>query len=117
MAQIIKSSPQPRAQAAIAGGYNHVMMSVVSAFEMTIKHRAGKWPEIAPLLDGLAQYLRGERFEILPLSLSHAELAGNLDIAHKDPFDRLLIAQARIENAYLVSNETLFDGFGVRRLW
>lgn len=105
------------ARDAIAGGENDVWVSAVSAFEMATKHRSGKWPEIAPLLDGLAGYLQGERFGILPLSLAHAELAGSLAIPHRDPFDRLLIAQAQIENAHLVSNEALFDGFGVRRLW
>ena len=105
------------ARDAIARHGNQVMVSTVSAFEMTTKHRAGKWPQIAPLLDGFADYLRGERFEPLPLSLAHAELAGNLDIPHRDPFDRMLIAQARIEDAYLVSNDARFDGFGVKRLW
>ena len=49
--------------------------------------------------------------------LSHAKTAGELPLHHRDPFDRLLIAQAQIEDAYLVSNETLFDTFGVLRLW
>jgi PIN domain nuclease of toxin-antitoxin system len=54
---------------------------------------------------------------VLPVSLDHELLAGSLDIAHKDPFDRLLIAQARIEQVPIVSNEALFDGFGVERIW
>ena len=53
----------------------------------------------------------------LPITVEHAALAGALAIQHKDPFDRLLIAQAQIEQLLLVSNEALFDGFGVRRLW
>lgn len=105
------------ARAAIASGDNDVMVSVVSAFEMTTKHRAGKWPEIAPLLERLATYLHDERFKVLPLSLEDAELAGKLDIPHRDPFDRLLIAQALTEDALLVSNEERFDRFAVRRLW
>lgn len=53
----------------------------------------------------------------LPISLRHAQVAGPLPISHKDPFDRLLIAQAQVETLTLVSNEALFDGFGVVRLW
>jgi PIN domain nuclease of toxin-antitoxin system len=48
-------------------------------------------------------------------ALTHAELAGQLAIAHRDPFDRMLIAQAQIEDMWLVSNETVFDDAGVRR--
>ncbi len=53
----------------------------------------------------------------LAVTVRHARLAGELNIAHKDPFDRLLIAQAPAEDMVLVSNETLFDSFAVRRLW
>lgn len=51
------------------------------------------------------------------MSFRHASVAGSLGIAHKDPFDRLLIAQARVEGIPLVSNEALFDGFGIERIW
>ena len=106
-----------KAKAAIGSGANTVLVSVVSAFEMSLKHRIGKWPEIAPLLRNLADYLQGQQFDVLQLSLQHAELAGNLPVSHRDPFDRLLIAQATLEDAMLVSNERVFDQFGVRRLW
>ena len=56
-------------------------------------------------------------FQPLPLTISHAITAGELAIAHRDPFDRLLIAQALVENLMLVSNERLFDTTGVSRLW
>ena len=56
-------------------------------------------------------------FKGLSISLAHAELAGRLDMAHKDPFDRLLIAQSLIEGIALVSNETIFDRAGVSRIW
>ena len=56
-------------------------------------------------------------FEHLSITVRHAQLAGNLAIPHKDPFDRLLIAQAILEGMVLVSNEALFDAFGVQRLW
>jgi len=94
-----------------------VLVSVVSAFEMTTKHRLGKLGQVAELLEHLPRYLDSQGFEILPLSLAHAELGGNFDFDHRDPFDRLLIAQAQIEQAVLVSNEALFDRYAVQRLW
>ncbi|MEG3125294.1 type II toxin-antitoxin system VapC family toxin [Sphingomonas sp. GB1N7] len=94
-----------------------VLVSTVSAFEMATKYHLGKWPEAGTLLADLSGYLDTQRFETLPVSLRHAQIAGTLPIPHRDPFDRLLIAQAQIEQAQLVSNEVLFDRFGVRRLW
>ena len=57
------------------------------------------------------------RVSPLPITLRHAQVAGLLPIPHKDPFDRLLIAQAQTETLVLVSNEVIFDSFGVIRLW
>ena len=61
--------------------------------------------------------MAAESFTSLPISLAHALLAGRLAIGHKDPFDRLLIAQALLEDVPLVSNEALFDQAGVKRVW
>jgi len=96
---------------------NEVWISAVSAFEVTTKHRLGKLPEAAKL----AQDFDGERlregFLSLDITIGHATVAGAMRGAHRDPFDRLLIAQALIEGLVLVSNETVFDAFGVQRLW
>ena len=105
------------AREAIDDPRSTVLISVVSVFELTTKHRIGKLSEVTELLEDLSGYIAMQGFTVLPLSLAHAELGGRLDIPHRDPFDRLLIAQAQVEGASLVSNETLFDGFGVRRLW
>ena len=105
------------ARAAIDDERSTVLVSVVSAFELTTKHRIGKLSEVTTLLDDLSGYIASQGFGILPLSLAHVERAGRMDIPHRDPFDRLLIAQAQVEQALLVSNETLFDHFAVRRLW
>jgi len=94
-----------------------VHVSAVSAFEITIKYRSGKLPHVAALAENFAPILRDYGFEELPISLHHAQAAGLLAIPHKDPFGRLLIAQARLEGLTLVSNEALFDSFGVARLW
>lgn len=94
-----------------------VFVSAVSAVEITQKVRLGKLPRAKPLADDFRNRIAGEGFLELPVTVAHAALAGALAIPHEDPFDRLLIAQAQIEQLLLVSNEALFDGFGVRRLW
>jgi len=105
------------AAAAMAADSSTVFVSAVSAFEIATKHRIGKLPEAAVLASRFEPEVEALGFEPLPLSLTHARVTGALPIPHKDPFDRLLIAQAIVEDMLLVSNEALFDGFGVGRLW
>ncbi|MBV9337027.1 MAG: type II toxin-antitoxin system VapC family toxin [Solirubrobacterales bacterium] len=102
---------------ALLGRPGHtVYVSAASAWEIATKARLGKlqWPEEAGSVES---YIRLQGFDALPISVEHAERAGNLAIAHRDPFDRMLIAQATTQSLVLASNEALFDGFGVRRLW
>jgi PIN domain nuclease of toxin-antitoxin system len=61
--------------------------------------------------------VEGEGFQPLPITLRHGHMAGSMQGAHMDPFDRMLIAQALVEGLTLVSNETAFDAYGVMRLW
>lgn len=91
--------------------------SVVSAFEIATKVRLGKLPEAARLDHAFGRFLEVQMFAPLPLSLEHALVAGQLGAHHRDPFDRLLVAQALVEGLTLVSNEAVFDSCGVRRLW
>ena len=105
------------ARTAIADPANEVLVSAVSAIEVTTKFRSGKLPFAQDLAENLEIAVATERFRTLPITVEHGQLAGLMQIPHKDPFDRLLIAQAQIEQAELVSNEALFDRFGVRRLW
>lgn len=93
------------------------MVSAASAYEIANKHRLGKLPQAEPLMRSFARRVEAERFQLLPLSADHAIGAGMMAGSHRDPFDRMLIAQAQLEDAWLVSNEALFDGYGVRRLW
>lgn len=85
--------------------------------EIATKHRLGKLPEAAVLAASFELEIEALGFDPLPISLTHARLAGALAIPHKDPFDRLLIAQALVEEMTLVSKEVMFDSFGVSRLW
>jgi PIN domain nuclease of toxin-antitoxin system len=62
-------------------------------------------------------YLIGEKFLSLPVSYEHGVRAGMLPGPNQDPFDRMLIAQAEIEKLFIISNEKIFDQYGVRRIW
>jgi PIN domain nuclease of toxin-antitoxin system len=106
-----------RAREAIADEANDVAVSAASAMEVATKFRIGKLPEAALLAQDFEAIIADQGFIELPISVHHARLAGEMNIAHKDPFDRLLIAQALAEDMVLVSNETLFDSFSVKRLW
>ena len=101
----------------IANEKNTILVSAASAWEVAIKVRLGKLPSAADLASSFAAYLANESFESLPISVDHAIRAGLLPGTHKDPFDRMLIAQAQAEDIPILSNEVVFDGFGVRRVW
>ena len=105
------------ARAAIGDPDNEVFVSAVSALEVSTKHRLGKLPLAAILAAQFDQEVFSEGFNLLDLTSRHGQLAGNLQIDHKDPFDRALIAQSMIEQMMLVSNERRFDGFMANRLW
>jgi PIN domain nuclease of toxin-antitoxin system len=106
-----------RARSAIASTRNTVLVSAASAWEVATKVRLGKLNGAAGLAADFAGHIEREGFEPLPVSIDHAARAGLLAGAHKDPFDRMLVAQAQAENVALVTNETLFDAFGVRCIW
>lgn len=105
------------ARVAIADGTNVVFVSAASAWEVTTKHRLGKLPGAGPLAVDFAREVRLQGFQALPITLEHGQVAGALVGAHRDPFDRMLVAQAREEKLALVSNESVFDEFGVARVW
>jgi PIN domain nuclease of toxin-antitoxin system len=107
----------PEATRAIAARENEVMVSAASAWEMTTKYRLGKLPGIAAIVNELAAVVEAEGFRVLDIAFQHACLAGQFDHAHRDPFDRMLIAQSLVEDLAFVSNEALVDGFGVKRIW
>jgi PIN domain nuclease of toxin-antitoxin system len=107
----------PAAREAIADESNEVLVSAASAWEVTTKHRLGKLPGAGPLAVDFAREVRLQGFLPLPITLEHGQVAGALVGAHRDPFDRMLVAQAREEKLALVSNESLFDELGVTRVW
>lgn len=106
-----------RAREAIADEANSIAVSAASAMEVATKFRIGKLPGAALLAQDFEAIIASQGFSELPISVTHARLAGEMNIAHKDPFDRFLIAQAKDEGMVLVSNEALFDDFAIQRLW
>lgn len=95
-----------------------VFVSAASAWEITTKYRIGKLPHdhsgLAADVEGTIQQ---HGFTALPISILHAQRAGALPGPHKDPFDRMLVAQALTEGIPLASNEKIFDDYGVVRVW
>ena len=89
------------AAAAIEDGANETFVSVVSAWEIEIKRAKGKLPVSVPLSDALAE----QRFKTLPVTLSYVLAVESLPRRHRDPFDRMLIAQAKLEGMTLVTSD------------
>ena len=96
---------------------NEMILSVASVWEMQIKLQVGK----LKLRLALAEIIKGQQernnLQILPISLVHTLALSNLPLHHKDPFDRLLIAQANVEGAILVSRDRAFAQYSVETLW
>lgn len=105
------------ARAAIASPDQRVLVSAASAWELATKFRIGTLPEAEDIVTNLPQYLRKQRFEVLPISVEHALAAGQLPGLHRDPFDRMLIAQAQIERAAVVTVDGVFGEYGVVVCW
>jgi PIN domain nuclease of toxin-antitoxin system len=96
---------------------NTVLVSAASAWEIGTKVRLGRLSGAEELAADFAACLAHERFEQLPISVDHGIRAGLLPGPHKDPFDRMLVAQSQAEDLPLVSIDTIFDTYHVRRLW
>jgi len=105
------------ARAAIGDPSRTVLVSAASAWEITTKYTLGRLPGAADVVRDVGACVAGQGFEELPIALADAERAGRLPGPHRDPFDRMLIAQALGRDIDLVSNEDGFDAYRVRRLW
>ena len=96
---------------------SEVLVSAASAWEVATKARMGKLPGAEAFAAEFTQRVGKLGFRKIPISVEHAQRAGLLPGLHKDPFDRMLIAQALAEDIPIVSNEQLFDEYHVRRIW
>ncbi|MDX2221693.1 MAG: type II toxin-antitoxin system VapC family toxin [Rhodospirillaceae bacterium] len=102
---------------ALADRANDVLVSSASAWEIATKFRIGKLPEARAFIEDFAGVVARAGAEHLPTLWTHALAAGLLPGPHRDPFDRLLAAQAKIENARVVSADPVFAHYGVPVIW
>ena len=107
----------PAARAVIASPQNRIVVSAASAWEITTKHRLCRLPEAGDVPVRLPRYLHRARFAVLNISLEHAMAAGAISGPHKDPFDRMLIAQARVEDLAVATTDQVFRDYGVAVIW
>lgn len=105
------------ARRAIEDAANDMVVSAVSAWEITTKHRVGKLPRAEAVARNVAGAIASQGFEELAINVEDAERAGRLPGPHRDPFDRLLAAQALARNLVIVSVDRVFDRYGVNRMW
>ena len=111
------TSLSTRARRLIEDGANEILVSAVSAWEIATKVRLGKLPTGEELISDFSFYLGQLGVDALPISMEHALRAGRLPGDHRDPFDRMLIAQAQAEDLPIVSNDRIFDEYHVQRIW
>ena len=96
---------------------NEVFVSAASAWEVATKTRLGKLPEGESILLRFTATIIDLCAQPLPMSVEHALVAGSLNVEHRDPFDRMLAAQAATEGAVLVTADPAFRTFPVTTLW
>jgi PIN domain nuclease of toxin-antitoxin system len=94
-----------------------LLLSTASIWEIAAKVGRGRWPEAARVIDNLEAALMRAAITALPVSVQHARAAGRLVWEHRDPFDRMLAAQAIGEGAILVTADRVFAGVAVETLW
>lgn len=96
---------------------NTVLLSVASVWEMQVKLQLGKLRLDVPLADLIDSQCQANDLEMLPVFLPHVLALEGLPASHKDPFDRILVAQAKVEDAYLVTHDAVFRQYPVRLAW
>ena len=93
------------------------LVSAASASEISTKVRIGKLPDADVVANDISAAIRGQGFEELAIRVVHAQRAGSLPGTHRDPFDRMLAAQAQIEGVPIFSVNAAFDTLGVPRIY
>ena len=103
-----------RAEAGISNPENDVFVSACVGYEIAYKQRLGRLP---PLPESLRRRLLRESMEALPITLDHAVAAAELPGPHRDPWDRIMMAQARAEQCHMVTTDPVFAQYGLSTLW
>ena len=94
-----------------------VLVSAASVWELNLKHHQGKLPELSGVITDLPGLLQADGFEALPISLAHGLRAGAYSQPHRDPFDRMLAAQAELNRLVLLTADPQLSTFPCRTLW
>ena len=105
------------AHRAIADEANDIVVSAASVWEIATKFRLGRLPRGEVVAIDVAGCIASQGFEELMINVADAERAGRLPGPHRDPFDRMLVAQALTHDLVIVSIDAIFDHYGVNRLW
>jgi PIN domain nuclease of toxin-antitoxin system len=105
-----------RAEIILANLENDILVSAAVGWEIAIKLKAGKM-EPRSLIQGMSRLLDQQSFTELPITLSTAVRAGLLPLHHRDPFDRLLVAQAQSLSIPILSADAVLDRYDVKRIW
>jgi PIN domain nuclease of toxin-antitoxin system len=116
-ATLSPASLSSQARETIANEANTILVSAASAWEIATKVRLGKLPGAEKLEQDYLAVMEEAGYELLTIDTASALRAGRLTAEHKDPFDRMIAAQALALDVAVLSPDTLFDQFGVRRVW
>lgn len=107
----------PRARALVADRAHAVLVSSASAWEIATKFRLGKLPAASVLAQDIGGWVRRAGFEELPVTIAHAQRAGSWPQPHRDPFDRMIAAQAIVEDIPVVGCDAAIGAFGAQLVW
>jgi PIN domain nuclease of toxin-antitoxin system len=107
----------PKAHAAIADSLNDLLLSAATIWEIAIKVGLGKLSLSMPYKQWINRAMTNLGAVVLPITVEYADVLVGLPLHHRDPFDRMLIAQTQVEHVSLVSGDATFDQYGVSRLW
>lgn len=105
------------ATAALSDPAHDRLVSIATIWEIGIKVAIGKLPLSKPFRAWMETAIADLAMSVLPVTLDHVERQAQLDFHHPDPFDRLLIAQALVEDIPLIGSDVQFDAYGVNRIW
>ncbi|MEG4347914.1 type II toxin-antitoxin system VapC family toxin [Microcoleus sp. A003_D6] len=96
---------------------NEKLVSIASIWEMAIKHSIGRLNFSLPFMEFVRQQLSVSNIGLLEINLNHIEVVASLPLHHRDPFDRLIIAQSMAEQIPVLSVDAIFDAYAIARLW
>jgi PIN domain nuclease of toxin-antitoxin system len=107
----------PAARSMLADGANEFLFSTASAYELTIKAQGGRLTLPEPADTYVPSRLAANAFEAIPIELAHAVRAGMLPVIHRDPFDRMLVAQAQVEGLPILTADPAISRYDVETIW